>query len=79
MVGFSFKEQNLNSYNTDVRGDFLGSIVKYILLFIWLTVSMYYYYEIFPRTILWFIVSIPIEVLGCLLIIWLFEKNKTTK
>lgn len=42
----------------NTRGDFVKNILKYAVLFIWVTVLMYYYYEIFPRTFLWFIVSI---------------------
>lgn len=40
--------------------------LKYTVLFIWLTVFMYYYYEIFPRTILWLMISIPLAGISLL-------------
>lgn len=57
----------------------MKNILKYAVLFIWVTVFMYYYYEIFPRTFLWFIVSIPLVLLSCLFIVRLFEKKKPNK
>lgn len=53
--------------------------LKYTVLFIWLTVFMYYYYEIFPRTILWLMISIPLAGISCLFIIKMFEKPTSNK
>lgn len=53
--------------------------LKYTVLFIWLTVFMYYYYEIFPRTILWLMISIPLAGISCWLIIKMFEKPTSNK
>ncbi|CAM4068009.1 hypothetical protein LIBO111022_02940 [Listeria booriae] len=53
--------------------------LKYTVLFIWLTVFMYYYYEIFPRTILWLMISIPLAGISCCFIIKMFEKPTSNK
>lgn len=53
--------------------------LKYTVLFIWLTAFMYYYYEIFPRTILWLMISIPLAGISCWFIIKMFEKPTSNK
>lgn len=57
----------------------MKTISKYIVLFVWVVIFMYFYDMFMSKGLLYFIIGIPMLFLSVVVISKIFDKSKNTK